>query len=78
MKKPDPLQFREAWLLFFILGVVMLNFPFLGIFSKPVTIFGFPLLFLYFLVGWPASIAVIYVFFYWLAQRRGDQRDEPS
>lgn len=62
MKKPDLLQTREAWLLCFLLGVVMLNYPFLHIFNKPIMVLGFPLLFLYFLVGWPFSILVIFLF----------------
>lgn len=40
----------------------MLNFPFLHIFNKSDTLFGFPLLFLYFTVGWAFSIFVIYLF----------------
>lgn len=69
------MQFREAWLLFFILGVVMLNYPFLEIFNKPVTIFGFPLLFLYFLIGWPVSIAVIFLFCHWLDRNQDEGQD---
>lgn len=56
------LQLRESWIIFFILGMIMMNFPFLHIFNKPVTIAGFPLLFLYFTVGWAVSIGVIFLF----------------
>lgn len=56
------LQLRESWIIFFILGNVMINFPFLKIFNQPINIMGFPLLFLYFTVGWAASIGVIYLF----------------
>jgi hypothetical protein len=56
------LQLRESWIIFFILGIIMLNFPFLHIFNKSDTLFGFPLLFLYFTVGWAFSIFVIYLF----------------
>lgn len=56
------LQLRESWIIFFILGIIMMNFPFLHIFNKPITISGFPLLFLYFTVGWAVSIGVIYLF----------------
>ena len=76
MKRSDSRQFREAWLLFFILGVVMLNYPFLEIFNKPTTIFGFPLLFLYFLLGWPVSIAVIFLFYHWLDRKQKNAEDE--
>jgi hypothetical protein len=44
------------------MGVIMLNFPFLHIFNKSDMLFGFPLLFLYFTVGWAVSIFVIFLF----------------
>jgi len=56
------LQLRESWIIFFILGIIMMNFPFLHIFNKPFTIGGFPLLFIYFTIGWAVSIGVIYLF----------------
>ena len=56
------LQLRESWVIFFIMGIIMLNFPFLHIFNKSDTVFGFPLLFIYLTLGWAASIAVIYLF----------------
>jgi Na+-driven multidrug efflux pump len=56
------LKLRESWLIFFILGIIMLTFPFLNIFNKPVLLFGVPLLFLYLTVGWLISIIVIYLF----------------
>ena len=56
------LQLRESWIIFFILGNVMINFPFLKIFNQPTTIFGYPLLFIYFTLGWAISIGVIYLF----------------
>lgn len=63
MKQPPTTsRLREAWVLFFFLGAVMLNFPFLQIVNKTSTILGIPLLVLYFLLGWPASIVVIYLF----------------
>lgn len=40
----------------------MLNFPFLKIFNQPTTLLGFPLLYLYFTLGWAISIGVIYLF----------------
>jgi len=58
----DQPRLREAWVLFFILGIVMLNYPLLHIFNKPITVFGIPLLVLYFLLGWPLSIFIIYLF----------------
>ena len=56
------LQLRESWIIFFILGNVMLNFPFLKIFNQPISLLGFPLLYLYFTNGWAISIGVIYLF----------------
>ena len=56
------LQLRESWVIFFILGIIMMNFPFLNIFNKPDTIFGIPLLVLYLFIGWAVSILVIYLF----------------
>lgn len=60
--KRDNLFFREAWRLFFFLGIILINYPFVRIFDKPVTFSGIPLLLLYFLVGWPLSILVIFLF----------------
>jgi hypothetical protein len=56
------LQLRESWIIFFIMGIIMMNFPFLHIFNKSDTLFGFPLMFLYLTVGWAISIFVIYLF----------------
>lgn len=56
------LQLRESWIIFFILGIIMMTFPFLHIFNKPITLFGFPLMFLYLMIGWAFSIFVIYLF----------------
>jgi len=62
MKKYDVEKLKESWILCFLLGVVMLNYPFLHIFNKTASYFGIPLLILYFFIGWPLSIAVIYFF----------------
>ena len=59
---------REAWVIFFFLGVVMLNYPFLHIFNKSTPIFGIPLLVLYLMIGWPLSIVVVYVFSVYLGK----------
>ena len=65
------LQLRESWIIFFILGIIMMTFPFLHIFNKPVLLFGLPLMFLYFTAGWIISIIVIYLFM--LAIRHGNK-----
>lgn len=59
---PPSSQVKAAWVIFFILGIVMLNFPFIHIFNRSTTFFGVPLLVLYFFIGWPASIFVVYLF----------------
>jgi hypothetical protein len=56
------LRLPESWFILFILGFIMMNFPFLHIFNKPDTIFDVPLMFLYLFIGWPVSIFVIYLF----------------
>ncbi|OQY19889.1 MAG: hypothetical protein B6I36_02795 [Desulfobacteraceae bacterium 4572_35.1] len=62
MSEKSKSQQRQMWILFFILGVIMLNFPFIQIFNRPETIFGIPVFILYILCGWPFSIVVIYLF----------------
>jgi hypothetical protein len=56
------LSLKESWVIFFILGLIMLNYPFLSIFNKPIILLGFPLTFLYIFGGWGVSILVIYLF----------------
>lgn len=73
------LQLRESWIIFFILGIIMLTFPFMQIFNKPVTLFGYPLMLLYLTVGWAFSIFVIYLFmrsFLSQNQRTDEKHDE--
>lgn len=73
------LRLRESWIIFFSLGIIMMNFPFLHIFNKPLTLFGLPLLFLYLTGGWIISIIVIYLFM--IASHREnratDEKNEP-
>jgi hypothetical protein len=52
----------EAWVIFFLMGIIMMNYPFITIFDKDMTIGGYPLLFLYLVGGWFVSICVIYLF----------------
>lgn len=62
MKSLKPFQHKDTWLAFFVLGIIMLNYPFLVIFNKTTPVFGIPLLYLYFLIGWPFSIFIIFLF----------------
>lgn len=56
------LSLKESWVIFFILGLIMLNYPFFDIFNKPIEFFGVPLTFIYIFGGWAISILVIYLF----------------
>lgn len=56
------LHLRETWVVFFILGLIMMNFPFIQIFNMPLRLFDMPLLYLYLILGWMISICVIYLF----------------
>lgn len=56
------LSMKETWVIFFILGIIMLDYPFMDIFNKRTKILGLPLLYLYIFVGWAISIFVIYLF----------------
>lgn len=69
------LSLRESWVIFFILGFVMINYPFIEIFNKPYRIFSIPLLYLYFIVGWAISIGVIHLFTRAIDQPE-DEQDE--
>ncbi|NVN89866.1 MAG: hypothetical protein HXX11_04615 [Desulfuromonadales bacterium] len=62
LKLLNRLQLRESWVIFFILGIILINFPFLHIFNKSDIIVGFPLLFIYLFAGWIISIFIIYLF----------------
>ena len=54
-------RLRQWWFIALCLGIVLINYPFLQIFNRGVFLFGFPVLFLYFMLGWAASIAVIFL-----------------
>lgn len=56
------LSLKESWIIFFILGLIMLNYPFLHMFNKPTSFLTMPLLFIYIIGGWFISILVIYLF----------------
>ena len=56
------LRMRDTWVILFVSGFVMMNYPFLSIFAKPWLVFKIPLLYLYLQGGWFVSIAVAYLF----------------
>ncbi|PLX74773.1 MAG: hypothetical protein C0615_08735 [Desulfuromonas sp.] len=74
----DTFRLRESWILCFILGIVMLNYPFLHIFNKASTFLGIPILILYFFIGWPISIFIIYLFARVLDASPGSEKNENS
>jgi predicted membrane protein len=76
--KFNVVKFRESWILCFVLGMVMLNYPFLHIFNKTTTFFGIPALILYFFIGWPISIGVIYFFSKLLEQHEPEEVTEET
>jgi len=67
-------KLRQWWWIAFALGLLMINYPFLQIFNTSAFVFGLPLLFLYFFVGWAVSIGVIVV--YAVALRRAPPEEQ--
>ena len=55
-------KLKDSWVICFVLGLIMMNYPFLRIFNRPILAFGLPLLYLYLLVGWVVSIIIVYLF----------------
>jgi len=55
-------RLKESWVIFFVAGIIAMNYPFITIFNKPATLFEIPLLFLYLNIGWLISIFVIYLY----------------
>lgn len=79
MKKHQGSSTKEAWVLCLVLGIIMINFPFVQIFNSGKLFLGIPVLVLYFFVGWPLSILVIYLFTHQLyndEQHSSQNRDE--
>jgi len=70
------LHLKEAWVIFFILGIIMMNYPFIHIFYKPRSVFGMPALFLSLYAGWAISICVVYLFVKAIDLPDGDKGEE--
>ena len=68
-------KLRQWWWIAFVLGVLMINYPFLHIFNRPVSLRGFPLLFLYFFLGWAVSVGVI-ALYAWALRRASPGGEE--
>jgi len=56
------LRLKESWVIFFVAGIIAMNYPFITIFNKTTTVFEIPLLFLYMNIGWLISIFVVYLY----------------
>jgi hypothetical protein len=56
------LKLTDSWVICFVLGFIMMNYPFISIFNKATRPFGIPLLYLYLLLGWVFSIFIVYLF----------------
>lgn len=50
------------WIIFFVLGLFMINYPFLSIFDKKIYLVDIPIIFIYLYIGWGLSIVVVYIF----------------
>lgn len=50
------------WIIFFLLGLFMINYPFLSIFDKKIYLVNIPIIFIYLYIGWGVSIIVVYIF----------------
>ena len=68
-------KLKQWWFIAFILGASMINYPFLQIFNRPIVLGGYPLLSLYFALGWVASIGVIFLYARALGRLPPDQED---
>lgn len=78
MKEHQEKSTREAWILCLVLGLIMINFPFIHIFNTKQLIFGLPGLILYFYIGWPLSIVVIWLFVRLLRNGRAPSKRTPE
>ncbi len=67
------LNLRETWVIFFVLGIIMMNYPFIHIFDSNELFFGLPPLFLYLFVGWLISICIIFLFIKAIDMRESDK-----
>jgi hypothetical protein len=69
------LKLKDSWVICFVLGLIMMNYPFISIFNKTSRPFGIPLLYLYLLLGWIFSIFIVYLFS--RAERHESDAKEP-
>ena len=65
VSKEDLTEQNEFWILLFVLGSLLLNWPFLTLAEKGTQIFGYPLILVYILALWMAIILGAYLFDRW-------------
>ena len=70
------LKLKDTWVICFVLGFIMMNFPFISIFNKESRPFDIPLLYLYLLLGWVFSIFIVYLFS--RAARHDSDSEDPT
>ena len=63
--KEDLLGQDEFWILLFVLGTALLNWPFLSMASKDALILGYPSVLVYIVVLWLGIILSAYIFDRW-------------
>ncbi|UFS69678.1 hypothetical protein LPW11_17500 [Geomonas sp. RF6] len=68
------LWLRDTWVIAFLLGFLVLNYPFLGVFNKPALVIGIPLLYLYLQLGWLAFLFMAYFFSRAQERKHDDER----
>jgi hypothetical protein len=61
LSRTDLLKQDELWILLFILGIILLNWPFLSMVGKS-TIFGYPLILIYLAIIWLGIVLLAYLF----------------
>ncbi|HTP64117.1 MAG TPA: hypothetical protein VMJ66_01910 [Geobacteraceae bacterium] len=70
------LNLRETWVIFFVLGIIMMNYPFIQIFNSLGPFLGLPALFIYLFIGWLLSICVIFLFIKAIGIKDGDKGED--
>lgn len=68
------LWLRDTWVVAFLLGFLVMNYPFLMVFNKPVLVRGVPLLYLYLELGWLAFLLMAYLFSRAQERQKDDER----
>jgi hypothetical protein len=52
----------EFWIMLFVLGLFLLNWPILSLVAGDATLFGYPLTLVYILMVWTIIVIIIYVY----------------